>query len=356
MFGPGLTPPLIVLFVVPHYLSSSSAVRSATEQLNYTIDIMANSTLTSSDDAAAMDHRNLELRLMVVMMTHSLLRNEGAAADDNVQFQRMKEKVRALSMAINRRDQTIISRELLAVSQWLLDEQLRSLDGREQGRVGVSSSSSDHQLMDGAAASKKKAAAAKKKKRNRRNKAAAKHNKGTKLMSWLGGGIISLIMMAAFSSVTTLIALSLIHQSDGSSEGKAPPSLPPTTSTSLRQRDLQSSNMALTSPTNKSPLPVVAQSPVFSPAADAFNNDRRMKADETFPSPFPSMYNDTPTDTPDWYDYYGYDCSWYEVMDDPGCPKYGNETAHDNSTAQGSAKDNCYYCQHDVDSNVVSES
>jgi len=158
--------------------------------------------------------------------------------------------------------------------------------------------------------------------------------------------------MAAFSSVTTLIALSLIHQSDGSSEGKAPPSLPPTTSTSLRHRDLQSSNMTSTSPTNKSPLPIVAQSPVFSPAADAFSNNRCVKSDETFPSPFPSMYNDTPTDTPDWYDYIGYDCSWYEVMDDPGCPKYGNRTAHDSSTAQGSAKDNCYYCQHNVDSNV----
>ena len=44
---------------------------------------MANATLTSSADAAAMDHRNLELLLMVVMMmTHSLLRNKGAAADD----------------------------------------------------------------------------------------------------------------------------------------------------------------------------------------------------------------------------------------------------------------------------------
>ena len=48
-------------------------IRSATEQLNYAIDIMANSTLTSSDDAAAMDHRNLELLLMVVMMKFLLV-------------------------------------------------------------------------------------------------------------------------------------------------------------------------------------------------------------------------------------------------------------------------------------------
>jgi len=275
---------------------------------------------------------------MVVVMTHSLLRNEVAAADDNVQFQRMKEMVRALSMAITRRDQTIISRELLAASQWLLDEQLRSLDGIEQGRVGASSSSSDHQLMDGAAASKKKAAAAKKKKRNKRNKAAAKHNRGTKLMSWLGGGIISLIMMAAFSSVTTLIALSLIHQSDGSSEGKAPPSLPPTTSTSLRQRDLQSSNMALTSPTSKSPLPIVAQSPVFSPAADAFSNDRRMKADETVPL---SRASSICTDTLDWTAIYGDGCDWWRKYDEPGCPKYGDEY----EGVLGPASDNCCYCK-----------
>eukprot|EP00985_Skeletonema_marinoi_P028078 scaffold23961_cov66-Skeletonema_marinoi.AAC.1 len=56
-------------------------------------------------------------------------------------------------------------------------------------------------------------------------------------MSWVGGGAIPLIMMAAFGSITTLIAFSLIHQSDGSSEGEDPPTLPPSAaSTSLGQR------------------------------------------------------------------------------------------------------------------------
>ncbi len=88
--------------------------------------------------------------------------------------------------------------------------------------------------MDSAAAAKNKAAAKKKKKRNKRNKAAAKR-KGTKFR-WLGGGIMSLLMVA-FGSITTFnVALSLIHRSDGSSEGKAPPTLPPSTSTSLRVR------------------------------------------------------------------------------------------------------------------------
>jgi hypothetical protein len=293
---------------------------------------MANATLTSSADAAAMDHRNLELLLMVVMMmTHSLLRNKGAAADDYVQLQQMKEMVRALSMAINRRDQSAVSEDLLVITRRLLGEQLRSLGGGEnEGRAAVSSAASDHQLMDSAAASKKKAtiATTKKKKRNKRNKAAAKHKKSS-LMSWLGGGLISLLLMT-FGSITTLIALSLIHQSDGSSEGKAPPTLPPSASTSLRQRDLQSSNVASTSPSSVSPLAAVVQSPVFSPAA--VSNPPTNSFGESAPT--------TCLDTPNWVDGYGSGCDWYEENEEPGCPDYGSSFEGN----MGVAKDNCCYC------------
>jgi hypothetical protein len=74
------------------------------------------------------------------------------------------------------------------------------------------------------------------------------------------------------------------------------------------------------------------------------------------PSSFPSSAPSMCTDKPGWNDYRGYDCSWYEVVDDPGCPKHGNMLAGDFSTAQGSAKDHCCYCQNAVDSNFVSES
>eukprot|EP00984_Skeletonema_dohrnii_P034745 scaffold33665_cov197-Skeletonema_dohrnii-CCMP3373.AAC.1 len=248
-------------------------------------------------------------------------------------------------MSINERgDQSAVSNQLLlAVTQRLLDAQLRLLNGGEnEGRAVVAVSSS-------ATASKKKeimAAAAKmKKKRNKRNKAAAKH-KGTKRMSWLDGGIISLLMMAAFGfgSITTL---SHIPQSDGSSESnKAPPTLPPSASTSLRQRDLQSSNnMASMSPASASPFAAVVQAPVFLPADVSH---RRRELAETVKI--------CTEDTEGWYDERGDDCSWYEAMDVPGCPHLGNhwgnyqETvphAH-SSTVEGTANDNCCYCKNGV--------
>jgi hypothetical protein len=58
-------------------------------------------------------------------------------------------------------------------------------------------------------------------------------------------------------------------------------------------------------------------------------------------------------DTPGWYDEEGYDCVWYEVMDDPGCPRYGNLYSEYTSRV---AKDNCCYCQNIVVSTIVSES
>jgi hypothetical protein len=309
---------------------------------------MAAATLTSSDAAAAMDDRRLLELLMMLMAIHSLLPQEGAADDDAGELEQMKEIMMEFSMTIiNKRDQSAVSKELLAVTQRLLDDvQLRSLDGGEtEGRVEVSSSASDHhQLMDTSAAAAKK----KKKKRNKRNKAAAKH-KGTK-RTWLGGGIISLLMMAvAFGSITKL---TLIPQSDGS-EGKAPPTLPPSASTSLRQRVLQSSNnMAPSSPASVSPFAAVVQAPIFSPTT-ASNSPMKSVGTALLSSTSSMCTNDTEG----WYDWGGYDCSWYKVMDVPGCPQWGNfQTAHNSSTAEGTANDNCCYCKNDVVSTVVSAS
>jgi hypothetical protein len=167
-------------------------------------------------------------------------------------------------------------------------------------------------------------------------------------MSWLGGGFLSLIMMAAVGSMTTLITLSLIRQSDGSSEGKAPPTLPPSPSTSLRQRDLQSS-MSSTSPSVISPLPAFVQSPVFLPAPVS-NSPINFVETVSSLSPTSSIC----TDMPGWYDARGYDCSWYEVMDVPGCPQYGDLYVGENIF--GVANDNCCYCQNVVVSTLVSQS
>ena len=49
-------------------------------------------------------------------------------------------------------------------------------------------------------------------------------------------------------------------------------------------------------------------------------------------------------DTPGWYDFNGYDCSWYELMDDPGCQKYGYKFANYTDIYgdhEGVANDNC---------------
>eukprot|EP00984_Skeletonema_dohrnii_P019496 scaffold9330_cov157-Skeletonema_dohrnii-CCMP3373.AAC.2 len=157
------------------------------------------------------------------------------------------------------------------------------------------------------------AAKKKRNKRNKRNKAAVKPEK-TRLMSWLGGGILplTLIVMAAFGSITTLIAFSLIHHSNGSSEGEDPPTLPPSASKSLGQRDLQSNIIASASPTSLSSLPVavVVQAPVIPAAQNSPTN-----------SPVPSS---TCLDTPKWKDMFDDGCDWYIANSVAGCPDSDN--------------------------------
>ena len=48
--------------------------------------------------------------------------------------------------------------------------------------------------------------------------------------------------------------------------------------------------------------------------------------------------------TPDWTDYFGDDCSWYEENDMPGCPTYGMDYVG----SMGVAFDNCCYCMLDL--------
>ena len=50
--------------------------------------------------------------------------------------------------------------------------------------------------------------------------------------------------------------------------------------------------------------------------------------------------NDECTDTPDWVDVDGDNCTWYETNDDPGCPERGYYPSD-----EGPAVDNCCYCK-----------
>jgi hypothetical protein len=301
---------------------------------------MDNNTLASSEDAAAAaaaKNRRLLEQLLMIMVVHSLLRNEQTDGDVEEVLKKMTREFTAVD---RRDDQPAVSKELLV----LLEAQLlRLLDGgeKEQNMLSTVGASTDCQLKSSADAKKKRAAATKKK-RNKRNKAAAKHKK-TKRMPWQG-----LMMMAAFGSMTALMTFSLISQSDGSSEGDDPPTLPPSASTSLGQRDIES----IISP---SPVPLVAvKSPIFSRTdvdVDDSNLPIELKAVENRRAV--STCNE---DTSGWFDQQGYDCAWYAVMDSPGCPLYGNRTAHESSAAEGSANDHCCHCQIDVSNNVVSES
>ena len=164
-------------------------------------------------DAALMNRRTLLEQLVTI---RSLKGSENGESRDVV----VKDIVAKGGMTRNKEELAALSTEFLLTV--LLDVfLLRLLDEGEEGRATVPLTvSSEQQLvvMDAAAtaaSAKKRKKAAAKKKRNKRNKAAAKHKK-TKLMSWLGSEIVvSLIMMAAFSSIMTLIVtFSLIHPSD----------------------------------------------------------------------------------------------------------------------------------------------
>eukprot|EP00984_Skeletonema_dohrnii_P004582 scaffold1616_cov100-Skeletonema_dohrnii-CCMP3373.AAC.12 len=256
------------------HISTVSSITLAT-----TLSIMDNNTPTSAASG-------LLLELEQAKIIRSLLRKVGATADA-AGVVRQKE-----GMALANEQLTDVSTELL-----LTVVLVRLLHERAEGRVAVPSSvASDEQLEDDAAAAadkmknKRTAAAAKKKekkKRYKRNKAAAKQkskNKTTNLMSWMGGGLISLITMVVFGSIATLIfPLSLIHQTDGSGEGDAPPALPPSASRSLRQKGLRSNNdnVASVSPDISRPLAAVVPPPIFSPSAVS-NCLMRSDANATF--------------------------------------------------------------------------
>eukprot|EP00984_Skeletonema_dohrnii_P014278 scaffold5981_cov146-Skeletonema_dohrnii-CCMP3373.AAC.7 len=298
---------------------------------------MSDATFTSSEDVVKMDRRLLE-QLLMLMLVDSLWRKDKAGPDGDGDDDALKEMAKAKEgIPIMRIDQSVLSEteKRLAVTQRLLDVQfLRLMDEREEGRATVKvvesdESSSDEQLEDDAAAAKKKkraaaAAAAKKKKRYnyKRNKAAAKHKKA-KPVSWMGGGLMSHIMMVAFGSIATFVVpLSLIRHSDGSGEGEAPPVLPPSASRSLPQTDIRLNNDNVESASSSfiSPLPAVAAGvvppPIFSPTSI---KNHRMESDEMRAR---ILTTSTCLDTPNWKDKDGYGCDRYKeyANDYPGCP------------------------------------
>mmetsp|Transcript_12413 Transcript_12413/g.18475 ORF Transcript_12413/g.18475 Transcript_12413/m.18475 type:complete len:351 (+) Transcript_12413:93-1145(+) len=275
----------------------------------------------------------LLLELEQAKIIRSLLRKEGATADAAGVIKDIAKKG-----TLNIDQLAAVSTELILTV--LL---LRLLHEREEGRVAVavpSSVASDGQLEDTTDAAKKKRAVAKKKekkKRYKRNKAAAKHknkNTTTDIMSWIGGGLLSVIAMVIFGSIMTFVVpLSLIHQTDGSGEGNAPPALPPSASRSLRQKGLRSNNdnAASVSPNVSHPLAAVVPPPVFSPSAVSVSN-RRMRSDTntTFHqierNALIDFYYSTKgaewMNTTNWLDEDASYCNWWGVA----CDKIGHVT------------------------------
>lgn len=278
--------------------------------------------------------RRLQEQLLMLMLINSL-RNENGANEDDV-----------LEGVAKERDLSAISKQLLIIAQRLIDAQLldfvdakHELAMDKKSLASVASDLKQHlTVTDGdatAAAAKKKKAAAKKK-RHRRKIAAAKR-KQTKLTSssWRGAGLIPKMIMMALSSITTLIvALSLVHHSDGS--GNLPPALQPTASKPLL-RHVQSDHRALNneaSPSSgiiSSPMATVTQPPVFSPAAVSVSNSNHiMQSDERALS--------TCSDTPNWQNIDGFGCDWYEENNDPACLNIGM------GGSMGPATENCCFC------------
>lgn len=69
-------------------------------------------------------------------------------------------------------------------------------------------------------------------------------------------------------------------------------------------------------------------------------------------SPAPTTSSPTPEcmNTPEWIDYNGFRCDYYEVVDMPGCPYFGTNDGYDVNTGEpvaggSTANDNCCYCK-----------
>lgn len=290
--------------------------------------VMDDTAFTSDATAAGMKNNRRMLLEQLATIRSLMMHSNGDEKDDG-----SHDIVREAMMCRKEQMANLSTEFLLTV---LLDILLLRLlndekgEGEGEGETTtvppmIPPSNQQQQFMDDAAAKKKKKAAAKRKRR-KRNKAAAKHKK-TKLMSWVGGGFISLIMMVAFSSITaSIFTLSLVHTSDGSSEGGAPPALPPSASTSLRQRDHHAASTSL--PDIISPLPAVVPPPIFSPAT-AVVSSHRMKSDE--------FRTTTCIDTPNWVDIEGDGCDWYE--ENEGCPNANYWEGY-----MGPATENCCHC------------
>ena len=280
--------------------------------------VHSNTSFASSDDAAsttAEEDRRLLDQLLLMAVVHSLLREEGTDADEG-----LKKMARELLERRGEDNLSSVSKELFAITKHMLnDHLLRLLDsgGKEQEILSRVGASGDRQLN--AADAKKKSAAAAKKKRSKRKKAVTKQKTTKHNMSWLGSSrIIPLVIMAAFGSITTLMTFSLIPQSDGSSEGNDPPTLPPSASTSLGQRNSET----IISPTL---VPAEAvKSPIFTRTTDVEDSNLSIEC----------------VDTPNWTDKVGNGCDHYEASYQAGCP--GTEKWAGN---MGPATEHCCYCK-----------
>ena len=309
----------------------------------------------------AMD-RHLQEQLLLLLLINSMrLSLRDVADDDSSKLVGGALNIQDISKdGMKSDDQSALLKELLIVAQRLLGAQLldalltrcRYEDGEQVMSCPPSALSSDHHLMDNAAAAaaattsseiKRKHKVAAKKKRNRRNKAIAKHKKKTKLMSWRrGAGIIpQMIMMATFSSITTLFVISsfsIVYQSHGSGEGRAPPVLSPTSSKSLRhglnEHELESNARSVVASTSL--VPSTLSSPSTAVNATEISNSI-IPDEEGFSFCF---------DTPNWEDRRGNGCARYYTKDVSTSYRYITCSEHGYwyEGSMGTAVDNCCVC------------
>jgi len=367
----------------PTYTIGSQKMKSSNETNHHSS--RASSTIASS--SYKMVHH-----LSLGQLIQSFLR--GDQDDHDIMCQDIKKTVEEY-MALNR-VQLSVSERLLAVNEQLLASQLRLLeaDNNDAAASAVDRYLMDTAACDSSAASKKNKAAAKKR-RNKRNKATAKRKK-TKHVPGLNGEIIPQILMVVVGSFMMLFFMSLIHTSDGS-ERVSTPSLPPTPSLRRNIRQSRQSGVSSSPPTLS-----MVQSPLFSTSSssspnpstdvstsinncvdtpnwkDSYGDDCRYYEDSEAPGcpmgghlydggmgvardrmgvardncchckkdPSVSTWTSIKdcVDTPNWEDWEGFDCRYYEETYAPGCHEWG----HLCNGGMGVARDNCCYCKKDL--------
>ena len=86
-----------------------------------------------------------------------------------------------------------------------------------------------------------------------------------------------------------------------------------------------------------SPYPTITPYPTYPPTISRAPSTP-FPTEPVVPTPEPT--SPCEGNTPNWRDMDGFGCDWWEMMDMPGCPLYGDMYVGD----MGAANENCCYC------------